>query len=133
MDEVKLTSQVCKVDESLGLVFGWAFLCKDDGADYVDVQKDNIPEDEMLKAALDFSLAGRVAKEMHTGDQVGTVVFMMPLTTELAKGFGFETKKTGLMIAMRPNEATFAKFKDGTYTGFSIGGAAKREEVEVAA
>jgi hypothetical protein len=49
-------------------------------------------------------------------------VFAFPLTTEIAKSLGITTKQTGLLIAMRPSESVLSKFKDGTYTGFSIGG-----------
>src|ERR1700726_2802355 len=34
-------AEVLKVDESLGLVFGWAIVCPKDGADYWDLQEDH--------------------------------------------------------------------------------------------
>jgi hypothetical protein len=118
-----ITTQVCKVDDSLGLVMGFAIVCKQDGEDYFDVQGDHIPEDAMLGAAVDFMQNSRVAKEMHAGDSKGSVLFAFPLTTEIAKSFGIETQTTGLMIAMKPNDADMlAKFKSGELTGFSIGG-----------
>lgn len=124
-------AEVVKVDESLGLVLGYAIVCKVDGEDYFDVQGDHIPEDAMLAAALDFMQESRVAKEMHAGEQVGQVVFAFPLTTEVAKAFGIRCKKTGLLVAMKPDADVLAKFKDGTYTGFSIGGSrVKDEEVD---
>lgn len=76
----------------------------------------------MLKAATDFMLRSRVAKEMHSGSPVGPVVFAFPLTAEVAKALEIETRKTGLLIAMRPGPAVMAKYKSGEYTGFSIGG-----------
>lgn len=116
-------AEVLKVDDGLGLVFGWAIVCKQDGADYWDLQGDCIPEDAMLAATTDFMANSRVSKEMHTGDAAGSVVFAFPLTEDIAKAFGVETKTTGLMIAVKPHDAaTLAKFRDGTYTGFSIGG-----------
>jgi hypothetical protein len=115
--------EVLKVDDSFGLVLGWAIVCKKGGADYYDLQEDHIPEESMLGASVDFMQAGAMAKEMHVGEGKGSVLFAFPLTTEIAKAFGLETKITGLMIAMKPdNAAMLAKFKDGTYTGFSIGG-----------
>lgn len=116
-------AQVLKVDEGHGLVLGWAIVSKMDGADYYDLQEDHIPEDSMMSAAVDFMQSGAMAKEMHAGDGKGSILFAFPLTTDIAKAFGIETKTTGLMIAMRPDNAEMlAKFKDGTYTGFSIGG-----------
>lgn len=113
---------VVKVDESLGLVFGFAIVSKKDGADYYDLQDDHIPEDAMLKASLDFMENSRVAKEMHSGEQAGNVVFAFPLTTDIAAAVDIVTKQTGLLIAMRPAPGMLAKFKSGEFTGFSIGG-----------
>lgn len=116
-------AQVVKVDDSLGLVFGWAIVCKKDGEPYFDLQGDYIPEESMLKATADFMVKSRVNKEMHTGSQQGTVVFSFPLTTDIAKAMGIASDQTGWMVAVKPDNAeALAKFKDGTYTGFSIGG-----------
>jgi hypothetical protein len=125
--EFRTQAQVFKVDEALGLVFGWAIVSKENGENYFDLQGDHIPEDAMLKAATDFMQNSRMAGDMHEraeGEPVesGTVVFAFPLTTDIAKAMGIETKKTGLMIAMRPDPDVLGKFKSGEYTGFSIGG-----------
>jgi hypothetical protein len=127
------TGDVAKVDQGLGLVFGFAIVCKIDGEDYFDVQGDHIPEDAMLAAACEFMQGARVAKEMHAGDAKGTVVFAFPLTGEIAKALGIESPKTGLLIAMKPDDpAILEKFRSGEYTGFSIGGR-RGEDEEVAA
>lgn len=128
MTDKKIYAEVLKADAGLGLVLGHAIVCKENGEDYYDLQGDHIPEDAMLKAALDFMENSQVAKEMHAGEQTGTVVFAWPMTTEIAKAFGIETKKTGLMIAVRPNEEMLAKFKSGEFTGFSIGGLRLEDE-----
>ena len=44
-------AEIKKVDEELGLVMGFAIICKIDGEPYFDTQGDHIPEDSMLKAA----------------------------------------------------------------------------------
>ncbi len=116
-------ARVVKVDEDLGLVMGFAIVCTEEGEPYFDVQGDHIPEDSMLKAALDFMENSRTAKEMHAGDSRGTVVFAWPMTADVAKAFGIVIDRTGLMVALRPgDDAVLEKFRDGTYTGFSIGG-----------
>lgn len=118
-------SQVLKVDSTLGLVLGWAIICKESGEDYYDVQGDHIPEQSMLEAATDFMLNSRMAKDQHKsdGELPGSVVFAFPMTTEVAKAFGIEIEKTGLMIGMKPDDPEIlAKFASGEYTGFSIGG-----------
>ncbi len=128
-DRFSTSAEVVKVDEALGLVMGFAIVCEEGGEPYFDVQGDHIPEDSMLKAALDFMENSRVAGEMHAGGDRGTVVFAWPMTTDIAKAFGIVTSRTGLMVALRPSDdAMLEKFRDGTYTGFSIGG--KRIEDE---
>jgi len=121
-------AQVVKVEEELGLVLGWALVCKIEGEDYYDLQGDHVPEESMLKAAAGFMLNSRVAGEMHRAE-AGTMVFAWPMTTDIAAAMGVTTKQTGLMIAMKPTDPeVLAKFKDGTYTGFSIGGTRVEDE-----
>ena len=99
------------------------------GEPYFDTQGDHIPEDAMLKAATDFMQHSRAAKEMHEGGQIGDIVFAFPMTEEIAKAFSIQTSQTGLMIAMKPDSSeALEKFRDGTYTGFSIGGFRVRDE-----
>lgn len=119
--------KVSGVDEGLGLVFGWGIVCKENGVDYYDVQKNHIPEDAMVHATTDFMKSARVHGDMHvrgTGPELaaGMVVHSFPLTTEIAKAMGIGTSKTGWMVATAPDKAMLAKFKSGEYTGFSIGG-----------
>ena len=124
----ELRAEVTKVDESLGLVMGLAIVCTEDGEPYFDLQGDHIPEETMLKAALDFMENSQVAKEMHDGEQAGTVVFAWPMTEDIAKAFGILTRKTGLMIAVKPDADMLKKFQLGELTGFSIGGLRLEDE-----
>ena len=121
-------ASVVKVDAGLGLVFGFAIICKRDGESYFDLQGDHITEPAMLEAATDFMLHSRLSKDMHEAAD-GTVVFAFPMTSEIAKALDITTMQTGLLIAMKPSADVLAKFKDGTYTGFSIGGSRVRDEV----
>lgn len=119
--------KVAGVDEALGLVFGWGIVCKEDDADYYDSQKNHIPEHAMVVATTDFMKSARVHGDMHVRGTTaempaGVVVHSFPLTTEIAKAMGIETKKTGWMVATAPDPAMLAKFASGEYTGFSIGG-----------
>src|SRR5262249_25056162 len=90
--------KIAKVDESLGLVFGYAIICKANGEDYYDLNIDpsgskvpeHIPESTMLKAAAEFMQNSRAGNVMHSGPNAGTYVFAMPWTTEIAKAFGVE-------------------------------------------
>lgn len=132
MKEFNYQSNILKVDETLGLVMGYAIICKEDGKEYFDLQGDHIPEDSMLKAAVDFMAGDRVVGDMHKEEEGGQVVFAWPMTAEVAQSFGIITKTTGLMIAIKPkNQKTLEKFKSGEYNGFSIGGQrGEDEEVE---
>lgn len=125
-------TSVCKVDDSLGIVFGWAVISSIDGTPYVDTQGDHIPEDAMLKAAADFMESRRALKAMHSGGSIGSVIFAWPMTAEIAKAFGADIGTTGLMIGVKPTDTdVLAKFRSGEYTGFSIGGVRiEEEEVE---
>jgi hypothetical protein len=115
--------KICKVDDEMGVVFGWAIICKIDGEPYFDTQGDHITEEAMLKASLDFILSGAEAKEMHKGDPDGDITYRFPLTDSIKKAMGIESKLTGFMVGYKPASAEIlAKFRDGTYTGFSIGG-----------
>ena len=125
------TARVLKVDGELGLVMGYAIICKDQGEPYFDTQGDHIPEESMLEAALDFMESSRVSREGHQGGQTGEVLFAWPMTEEIAKAYEIEIPRTGLMIAIRPDAQMLAKFKSGDLTGFSIGGQ-RIEDEEVA-
>ena len=120
--------EIEKVDDELGIVFGWLMVCQkrdDDGTlrKYYDLQGDHIPEDVMLEAAADFMVESRATKVMHEGDQQGVAVFAWPVTEEIAKAYGDPPPAmTGLRFAARPPADVLAKFKSGEYTGFSIGG-----------
>jgi len=121
-------TSILKVDESLGLVFGFAIVCKEDGKNHFDLQGDHIPESVMLKGAFEFAKSARTAKEMHKGGAIGQVVHTFPLTTDIADSLGIVTKRTGLLIAMKPEDPiVLAKFASGELTGFSIGGNAINE------
>lgn len=129
-DEVVFDAQVIKVDTQLGLVLGWAVICKKNGEAYFDSQGDHIPEESMLEAAADFMQHYRIGKDLHRISPAGTIVFAWPLTDEVAKAFDIETDQTGLMIAMKPNAELLEKFRSGEYKGFSIGGKRVPEHTE---
>jgi len=119
-----------KVEESLGLIMGYAIVCKEGGQEYFDLQGDHIPEDAMLKAAAEFMEGARPGAEMHARDddgnvvKGGTVVFCWPMTEDIAKSLGITVERTGLLVGIKPdNPEALAKARNGEYRGFSIGGA----------
>lgn len=136
--EFQTEATFCKVEESLGLIMGYAIICKVNGEPYFDLGelqpdgsriRDHITEDAMLKCAAEFMQDSRVACEMHARDasggivKSGGVVFCWPMTTDIAKALGITVEKTGLLVAIKPDDPeALAKAKRGEYRGFSIGG-----------
>lgn len=139
----KVEVSVCKTDQKLGLVFGYALICATKNAEgafepYYDtgsfdadgtLVSDHVSEEEMLQAVTSFMEDARVAKEQHDGGPRGAVVHSFPLTAEIAKALGIDAQMTGWLVAMKPDAAMLAKFASGELTGFSIGGRAIREAV----
>lgn len=139
MTQFSSTVDFLKVDEELGLILGFAIVCTEDGEPYFDLgsvdpvtgvrTRDHIPDDAMLRKATNFMKNARVACDMHTRDAEGnvvpdgSVVFAFPLTAEIAKSLDITTQRTGLLVAVAPdNPETLAKARRGEYRGFSIGG-----------
>lgn len=126
------TFDVLKVDPKLGLVFAWGMVCSKAHRPYLDTDEEAVTPAEMLKAVTAFAQnARRPMDENHEGEEVGTVLHEFPMTDEIAKVFGIsfsdrpDQVTEGWMVAVKPIAAVFAKFEDGTYTGFSIGGGVK--------
>lgn len=123
------TTNIVKADESLGLVFGFAMVSKIDGKPHFDLHGHHIPDETVVKSLYKFA-SNPVAKEMHTGEQIGEYLFMFPLTEDIAKSLGIESKQHGALVAMKPyDKEIIKKFASGEYTGFSIGGTAKMRKV----
>ena len=128
--EKSIEVEVSKVDEALGIVFGYAIVCSEDSADYYDVQGDHIPETAMLEATASFMSGQRVAKDMHQGGPVGQVVYGFPVTNDIASSLDINVRKTGFVVGMKPDsQELLEKYASGEYTGFSIGGQRIRETV----
>lgn len=135
MTELQKDFKIYGVDEEFGLIIGYAMVCKEQDRAYVDLQNEHIPEASMFKASVRFMKGARRAKLMHDTED-GTVVFAFPMTTEIAKALEIKPMRTGLIVAIAPDDpATLAKAKSGELTGFSIGGRYVRTtevEMEVA-
>ena len=129
MSKMEMRGTILKVSEELGLIFGFAAICKVDGEDFYDSDNEHYPEEAMLADTTEFAKSRRVACTMHARDSDGQVVedggviHTFPLTTEIAKALDITTRRTGLLVALSPdNPETIAKAKNGDFGGFSIGG-----------
>lgn len=132
---------ILKVDRRLGIAFGFAMVCKEvkDGEvqDYYDLHGDHVPEDVMIEAASAYAMADRMGKaehgrtEQHGHAKVADVVFIFPLTVDVAKSLGIQTDRFGLLIGYKPTEkSVLDDIEKGVYAGFSFGGLGVRTEVQ---
>lgn len=120
--EKQIKLDIVKVNKELGILFGYAIVCKEDGEEYYDLQGDYIPEDAMMEAAVNFMDGNNYFWENHIYG-VGKVLFAWPMTSELAEALEIEVKRTGLLVGVKPDHYDIIdKFREGIYTGFSIGG-----------
>lgn len=134
-ETVDATFRVVKVDEKLGLVFGWALATSLDGGatPHVDLQDDAIVgDDELIKIAAEFMESSAASDVMHDDNPDGKVVFCMPLTKDVSTALGVTSKVHGLAIAMRPSPTTFKRFLLKELNAFSIAGTGIRELVKTA-
>jgi hypothetical protein len=122
--------RVAKVDARVGMIVGYGAVCKEAGEDYYDLHDEHLPEDEMVQATVKFMEGARSAKIMHAGEDVGRVVCAFPLDTATAAALELTAKRTGVLIAWKPNDRSILqKFESGEWTGFSFGGWATPELV----
>lgn len=132
-DEYELTAKVAKVDESIGVVFGYAVASTVDGGKsaHVDLQGDAVVGgDELIKVALGFAEAGAQSDVMHDCVKDGWVPFVMPLNAETKKAFKLAGDVEGIAIGMKPSVETFKRFQSGELAAFSIYGTGERTPID---
>ena len=114
---------------SLGILVGWACVCTVDGKEFVDSQGDHISDDVATEAFAKFAAGDRQLKLEHRGASIGTVLWILPITAEIAAALGIATRKTGVVIGVKPNDPDMiARFERGEITGLSIGGRGSIED-----
>lgn len=128
--DFKILAKIEAMDVDQGLVYGWASVVEKDGVSVVDTQGDIITEEELVKAAHAFITKSRVAKVMHSGEPVGTIVESMVFTREVQKTLGIELDNIGWFIGMKVEDPAIKKaIRKGELAAFSIGGKAKERKV----
>ncbi len=141
--EVSLVTRFAKNAVQLGMAIGYAVVCEKRGADgelhpYFDDDRDfpeHITPQCMVEAACDLAMSDRVMGVMHKSadgtmasdpsevEQRGVIVHTFPLTREIADALEITVQKTGLLVAVKPNdESVLADIKSGKFAAFSIGG-----------
>lgn len=129
--DMEIEFDVRKTDEDQQLVFGWASVCSMDGWDGFDKQEDRIPEHELEKAGYEFSLYCRSMGHMHEQMGVGRLIESMVFTKQKQDLLGIDLGLVGLWVGFKVDDPVVWKsIKSGNLQEFSIGGKAKREEID---
>lgn len=128
---MKLTLISKAVSAAAEIVYGWGGISSEDGRDYFDSDNQHIPAELLAGAALEFAEGDRVMSVQHDGAEFGKVVYILPLLRDTANALGLkvENDREGLIVGVRPNASALAAVKDGTLTGFSIGGRAAWQDL----
>lgn len=122
-------------DSDERLVFGWASVAdRADGKTITDYQGDIVEISELENAAYDFVQFFREGSEMHErgGLDIAVLVESIVFTPEKIAALGLKDGDLphGWWVGFRVlDEDVWEKVKDGTYTMFSIEGAAIRQTV----
>ena len=121
-ENFKREFQVAKADTGNNLLIGWAVTSTDNGQDVIDKQNDIVEFGACLDAALEYAKGERPSLRNHAGEPVGTVVFLLPLDSETAKGLEVSSRFEGLIAGVQVDDATMGAYRAGKLTGLSIAG-----------
>ena len=123
---------ILKLDEEHQVVYGWGSVITEKGMPVEDTQGDVIEAHELLNATTKYMQTERLAKHNHAGGKIGEVIHSMPLTFEIAKALGIDTKgREGWIVGMKIHSAPiWERVKKGELKAFSIGARAVRVPVE---
>lgn len=124
--------QVLKAADN-GIVYGWAAISRQSGADFFDSDNQHIPGELLEGAAVEFADGDRVMSLQHDGAAFGKVLFMFPMIGDIPNALGLTAAngREGLIVGVRPdNQEVVQAVRDGTLTGFSIGGTGSFQDVQ---
>lgn len=129
MQNVNFSHEITKVNEELGVIYGWASVTTVEGELVVDSHGDTIDTIEIVKAAHEFVSEARAAKIMHKGEDVGEIVESLVFSEDIQKALGIDLGFEGWFIGMRVPDVDIRKqVMNGELPMFSIGGMAESEE-----
>lgn len=120
-----LQVDVVKFDDEQQLVFGWAYVTKENGEVVYDHSGEWMQTSTLEKAATEFMLTHRIGKTMHAGDKTADIVHSLPITKDIADALGIQSNREGWIIAQKiSDKKTWDAVKSGKLPAFSIGGRA---------
>lgn len=127
----KIVSEFMKdVNDEQHLVYGWASVIEKDGEAVEDHQGDIISEEELVKAAHNFTSGCRIGKANHTGEQTAELVGSLVFTKSLQEAMRIDLKKIGWFTVWKVSDMdVWKKIKKGELKAFSIGGKGNRTKI----
>lgn len=120
---VGFTIELAKGANTGRYVRGWASVALEKGRPVRDHDGHVIEMAALRAAAHEFITTQRVAKAMHAGAEIGTVVESVLVDDEFVKALGATTPFRGWWIGMEVHDETVRKkVVSGEFKAFSIGG-----------
>lgn len=121
---------VAKRDDEKRIAYGWASVAVDAGADVVDSEGDVVDMPSLEDAVVQFMIAKRSSKTMHTGDDVGVVVESLVVDRAKWEAMGVESNREGWWVGIHvPMSSDWEEVRSGRFSMFSIGGKGTRSEM----
>ncbi len=123
------TVKIEKIETEKRIVWGWAYVCEENGEVVVDHSGQVVDPEEVEKAAHSFVLDSRVGNVDH-GDQAGEIVDSLFFSKHVQQALGIDLGKVGWFIGFRVlDDEAWEGVKSGKYKAFSIGGTAELEKI----
>ena len=133
--EFQRTVAITKIDAEQRIVWGWAYVSEENGAQVVDHSEEIIKSADAQAMAHGFVEDSRRGGVTHTeGVTGGCVVDSLFFSREVQAALGIDLKKVGWFIGYRvDDDAAWEGVKSGKYRAFSIGGYCDVEALDAAA
>lgn len=111
-----------KVDDEMRIVWGWAYVCEENGQRVVDHSGQIWDADAVQKTAHGFATDSRVGGVMHQG-QGGHIVDTLFFSKAIQEALGINCRKVGWFIGFKvDDDDAWSRVKSGELSSFSIGG-----------
>lgn len=131
-----LDCKIVKTDKRLGIAIGWAVVTHTKSADgswepYFDRQSDHIESHAASSAFLKFAEGDRTLLLNHDASQgvKGRCLWMFSMDSDTQAALGLHGDKQGVIIGVKPDDASILDRFGVDLHGFSIAGRGTIEEV----
>src|SRR6185503_5594847 len=123
LSKISITTPISKIDNDKMQAFGWASTIEKDGQIVTDLQKHQMSEDELEKAAYRFVKNVRKAGNMHQKVGVGDLIESIVFTKAKQEALGIDLGRVGWWVGWQVTDhGTWDQVKKGILKEFSIHG-----------